>query len=426
MRFSGILWGLFGLAVLTLFGTVEYYKSHSASYSRQRIARNYPISKGAVLQAMDETKAFMTYPSDVSFNVNGRTEKVVVQYAFDSRLQEAMHSVIRSYRPDYAAFVALDPETGRVLSMISLSQKGEEEGNLALRATFPSASVFKVVTAAAAIAEKNFSANTIIPFNGTNHTLYKKNILKDRITRWTRYMTLKEAFARSVNTVFGKIGAYTLAPAELKDYASRFGFNEKISADVPMEQGRAEVSDDPWERAEAASGFTKENTMSPLQGALIAATISNNGTMMEPYVIQSVHAQDGTELYEASPRVVKESVDPRTASEIRKLMQETVNSGTSKKSFRRFFKGLYADLEVGGKTGTLTGNHPPGKYDWFVGFANGKDQKIAIAALTIHKKYWTVKSSQIARIAIEKYFKLPPEPIVAGSNADRVVAGAGW
>jgi beta-lactamase class D len=60
---------------------------------------------------------------------------------------------------------------------------------------------------------------------------------------------------------------------------------------------------------------------------------------------------------------------------------------------------------VGGKTGSLTGLDPEGKYDWFVGFASHGDQRIAVAALTIHRKLWRVKSSYLARKAIENYFK---------------------
>ena len=62
------------------------------------------------------------------------------------------------------------------------------------------------------------------------------------------------------------------------------------------------------------------------------------------------------------------------------------------------------DLEVGGKTGSLTGNHPKGKYDWFVGYAKRGDRSLGLAVLTIHEEKWTVKSSYLASKAIEQYF----------------------
>jgi len=289
--------------------------------------------------------------------------------------------------------------------MVSYTHRNDINEHLALRATFPSASVFKVVTAAAAIAERNFSANTVIPFNGRNHTLYRSHILKTKINRWTRYITLKEAFARSVNTVFARLGAFNVGAEELRDYAGRFGFNRQIASDMPIQQGKALIEDDAWTLAEAASGYTRENTMSPLQGALIAATVANDGVMMEPYVVNSVHRGDGTQIYSAAPKIAGKSLDKDTAGEIRTLMRETVRKGTSRGSFRGFSRGRFALVDVGGKTGSLTGLDPRGKYDWFVGFAQYGGRKIAVAALTVHEKLWRVKSSYLARRSFEAYFK---------------------
>jgi cell division protein FtsI/penicillin-binding protein 2 len=274
-----------------------------------------------------------------------------------------------------------------------------------LRASFPSASVFKVVTAAAAISEEKLSADTVIPVNGRYHTLYRSQVLKDKVTPWTRYVTLRDAFARSVNSAFGKLGVRSVGAEKLREYAERFGFNQIITSDVPIEIGRALISDDPWDVAEAASGYTRDNTMSPLHGALIAAAVANDGMMMEPFVVQSAHKEDGSTVYSATPREIKRVVDPSAAAEIRELMRQTVASGTSRSSFRGFFKGQFSDLNVGGKTGSLTGMDPPGKYDWFVGFAEGGNTRLAVAAMTVHKKYWRVKSSYLARRAIERYFR---------------------
>jgi cell division protein FtsI/penicillin-binding protein 2 len=365
----------------------------------------FGLTKKKIAQAIRNTGTFHQFPGEIELPIEGKPERAIVQYAFDPNLQEEMTDLFRDYRPDYGSFVAVDASTGRVLAMISYSHGSKLDENLALKATFPSASVFKVVTAAAAIAERNFSADTVIPFNGRNHTLYRSNVLKNTINRWTRYMTLKEAFARSVNTVFGRIGAYTVGAAELREYASRFGFNRAIAADVPLEEGRANIPDDAWEVAEAASGFTQDNTMSPLQGAMIAAAIVNDGVMMEPYAVQSIHRVDGTQVYEAHTRMAGTAVDSGTAAEIRALMRETVTRGTSRGSFKGFFRRELQSINVGGKTGSLTGHDPKGKYDWFVGYAENGPHKIAMAALTVHEKLWRVKSSYLARRAIENYFK---------------------
>lgn len=372
----------------------------------EMFAANHGLTKGALAQILGDAGTIQRFPNEVELSVDDNKIKAIVQYSFDAELQESMEDLFKLYRPDYGAFVAIDAKTGRVLSMVSFSNgRTDVKDNLALRATFPSASVFKVVTAAAAIAERNFSANTVIPFNGRNHTLYKSHILKNNITRWTRYMTLRDAFAKSVNTVFGKIGAFSVGAEDLRIYADRFGFNRTIAADMPVQVGKAVISDDPWALAETASGYTQDNTMSPLHGALIAAAIVNDGVMMEPYAIESVHNQEGLELYRAQPKVETRSVDSATAAEIRALMRETVVRGTSSRSFRGFSRSKYQEINVGGKTGSLTGLDPKGKYDWFVGFADNGDQKLAIAALTVHEKYWRVKSSYLARRAVESYYK---------------------
>lgn len=358
--------------------------------------------------AITTSGGFRALPTELQ--LEGVQEPLIVQYSLDSSLQKTMENLFKDYKPDYGAFVAIDAVTGRVLALVSYdgpSRYRPESGqdHLALRASFPSASVFKVVTAAAAIAEKSFSADTVIPYNGRNHTLYRSNVLKENYNRWTRYITLREAFARSVNSVFGKIGVFVLSPESLRDYANRFGFNRKIAGDIPAEEGRALIGDDQWAIAEAASGFTRENRMSPLQGALIAAAIVNDGVMMEPWMVGSLHQQDGTKVYEALPKVATATVDARTAREMRHLMRETVRRGTSRGSFRRFGRGLEDTVEVGGKTGSLTGDDPPGKYDWFVGYADSGPTRIAVAALTVHEKFWRVKSSYLARRAFEHYFR---------------------
>ena len=379
------------------------------------------LTKGKLAEALADSTNFFHFPTEVDLAddlhmAGHKPVHAIVEYSFDSKLQDTMEQTFRAYGPDYGAFVALDAKTGRILSMVSYTRDPSIQGNLALKATFPSASVFKVVTAAAAIEQDKFDANTVIPFAGANHTLYRHNVFGTKTNRWTRYSTLREAFAKSINTVFGKIGAYNLRPQQLRLYADRFGFNRTISSDVQVQQGHAPIPEDPWGVAEAASGYTRDNTMSPLQGALIASAIVNDGVMMEPYLVQSVYHTDGTPMYAAQPTVSSATVDPATAQEIRKLMRETLINGTCQRAFHGFHKGLCSLIDVGGKTGSLSGLNPKGRYDWFVGFADDGGEKIAFASLTIHKEFWRVKSSYLARKAIETYFKNKAKAVVTNAR----------
>jgi peptidoglycan glycosyltransferase len=348
-----------------------------------------------------------SFPSSFKFSIDGTDTQAKVQYTLHEPSQAMMQKLLGQYKPDYGAFVAMDAKTGRVLSMVSFSEKHAGLENLTLRASFPSASIFKVITASAAIDMNKAAPGTIVPFNGGFHTLYKKNVESTLINKWTRKITMREAFAKSVNTFFSKLGLFYVGPQNLQMYAERYFFNHAIRADVPVQVGMAKFSsDDPWSVATAASGYTRDNTMSPLQGALIAAAVANDGVMMEPFLVENLTNNAGEMFYQGEPRQASVVVEPQSAENLRELFKQTVRSGTSRKSFRQTVKrSLYDDIEFGGKTGSLTGKDPVGKVDWFVGYARYHDQRIAVAALTVNEKKWKVKSSMLANLFFQKYFK---------------------
>lgn len=346
------------------------------------------------------------FPETYTFTIGSEPKQAKVQYTLDDALQAQMSKLMGQYKPDYGAFVALDARTGRILSMVSYSNRSKSE-NLTLRATFPSASIFKVVTASAAIDLNKASPDTVVPFNGGLHTLYKRNVESQKETRWTTRMTMREAFARSVNVFFSKLGLFYVGPRNLALYAERFLFNHPIRADVPVQSGHAYISnDDPWSVAEAASGYTRINTMSPVQGALIAAAVANDGVMMEPFVVEQLFDEKGETIYRGQPRQASVVIEPQSAEPLRELFQQTVRSGTSRRSFRQVVRRRsYDEVEFGGKTGSLMGMDPKGKCDWFVGYARYRDRRVAVAALTVNEKKWKVKSSVLAKLFFQGYLK---------------------
>lgn len=406
------LYGVLGVTALTAVAWSTLVRDARGTSADEKRSADQAFKKKLVAAIRPSVQsADLDLPLQVNLEGKKNSEKddsnrVVVHYTIDDELQATMERLYKQYRPDYGAFAAVDPDTGAVLAMVSHANDPAIRENLALRATFPSASIFKVVTAAAAISKTGLSPESVIPFTGANHTLYKSHILRSPSnTRWTRHMTLREAFARSVNTVFGRIGAHRLGAGPLREFANRFGFDQDLGGDLPVQMGRAEIQDDAWELAEAASGYTKDNTMSPIQGALIAAAVVNGGRLMEPHLVAKAFSQDGTEVYEARPRQLFQSVDEKTAEEMKELMRETITKGTSRKTFRGFAKGIFRATDVGGKTGSLTGENPKGKVDWFVGYADHRGKRIAVAALTINQKLWRVKSSWLARRSMETYIK---------------------
>jgi penicillin-binding protein A len=399
---SGALVLFLGLCVLSLYQFITLRKeTHSHRQEEER-----KLTLAQISAALKDENLQDGLPTKLNLKDGSNVLSVFPEYTIDPDLQESMVKLFKQYNPDYGAFVAIEAQTGKVLSLISYNPKDPGTvGHFALRATFPSASVFKVVTAAAAIAERKLHPDSLISFNGRSHTLYKSQLFKEQANRWTRTITLKEAFAKSVNTVFGKIGVFNLGPSELKTYADRFGFNRPILSDLPFEAGKATISEDPFEVAESASGYTLENRMSPIQGALIASTIVNDGMMMSPYIVEKLRDEKGEVVFMGLPHLAETVLDATTADQMKELFRETVRAGTSQKSFRGFSKGSFSDMDVGGKTGSLTGDEPEGKYDWFVGYGRRGNTRVAFASLTISKAYWKVKSAYLTRRAIESYFK---------------------
>jgi peptidoglycan glycosyltransferase len=367
----------------------------------------YSISRHSISTALAKPMADNEFPETLPLTIGDTPTQVTARYTIDFDEQMAAEKLIESYKPDYAAFVALNAVTGQVLTIVSYTREPSDLGNLALRSSFPAASVFKIVTAAAALDEKKATPETEISFNGANHTLYRHNITDTRENRWTRKMTLKEAFAKSVNTVFGKLGM-TVTPPQLRAYAQRFQFNRFLASDIPVQPSQFLLPEEnPWVVAEVASGFNRYVTISPVQGAMMAAAAANDGKLMTPYLIEQLTSDKGVVLYKTEPQEASIAMSPEAATALRAMMVETVERGTSRKTFRRLLRRPAAsEIEMGGKTGSLTGANPKGKYDWFVGFARNNEERIAVAALTINEKNWRVKSSFLAQAFFENHFDI--------------------
>jgi len=373
-----------------------------------------PVTAGELARVLTDPVSRNVYPTRLEVGRGQDRIDTRVEYSFDPGLQATAEGIFERYKPDYGTFVALDPESGRVLAMTSYTKSDEGIGNLAVRASFPAASVFKIVTAAAGLDQDILSPGTIIPFNGKSTALYKKHVLRHKNNKWTRNPTLVDAFAKSINPVFGRIGVFQVGAPRLAQYAREFGFNRSLDSDIDVPTSAMVLDvEDEWAVAEAASGYTQNNKLSPIHGAMMAAAIANDGIMMQPHMVSALRDDAGEVVYEPTWSVAGQPISSQTASEMRELMQATVKRGSARKPFRGFFRGKHSDIEVGGKTGTLTGADPQGRNDWFVGYAIRGDRRIAFAALCVNVEKWTVKSGRIARMAIESWFDEPQKVAAA-------------
>lgn len=367
------------------------------------------LSKGSIADALTKHALENRFPKKMLFDQPDGDKTVgQVQYTFAPKTHQDMANVYLKYQPDYACFVAIDVETGAIINLTSFIKSEEDVyDNLVMRSDYPAASVFKMITAAASLDTGKVLPSTIIPFNGKSTTLYKKQVLSHKDNKWTRRLTFKESFAKSVNPVFGQIGIQKLGAKTLNAYANRFGFDQVLQSDFNLSPSKVALDfDSDFEIAEAASGYTTDITLSPIHAAQMAAIVANDGKMVTPYMVQGVTDKNGKILYK--PQVAgssKEVISAQAAKYLRSLMQETARIGSARSSFRGLDRyKVYKGMEIGGKTGSLTGYSPKGRHDWFVGYAEKNGHKVAYASLIINKEKWYVRSAYVARQFIYHYF----------------------
>ncbi len=326
--------------------------------------------------------------------------------SIDIPLQQFILKKMKRSTSRYIGIVTMDPLTGRILTMAGYD-KTDPFGNPCLNNRFPAASIFKIVTAAAAIEKCGFSAQSGFKYNGRKHTLYKIQ-LKERTNKYTNRITLKNSFAQSVNPVFGKLGAIYIGKNALEEYADSFGFNDQIGFEIAMSESLMHISDDPYNWAEIACGFNRDTRISPIHGALIASVIINKGELVEPTIVDRIADAKDRTIYRGKVTLVRHSIKPATSRALTNLMETTIRSGTCRKSFRGYKRDrVLSKLNIGGKTGTIDNKTHDARYDWFIGFAEEKDgpEKIAISVVVAHEKYIGTRASQYARLIMKEFFR---------------------
>ena len=348
----------------------------------------------------------ITSAQDNSFEVQANGKRLQVQTSIDPSLQNYLIKKLDRKNSSQIAIVAMAPEDGRVLTLVGYD-KADPLKNPCTESAFPAASIFKIITAAAAIEKCNLHLDSVLKFNGRKHTLYRSQ-LKEKTNKYTNKISLKNAFAKSVNPVFGKLGALYLGKDELESYARAFGFNQPINFEISLSPSETVITDEPYQWAEIASGFNRQTKMSPVHGALIAATIFNQGKLIEPTVVDRIVGENELELYRGRPATINQAIAPDTSIALHKLMTATTRSGTVRGAVRRYRRDkIISRLEIGGKTGTINNKTDDVKYDWFVGYAQDKDGdgKLVLSVLVAHEKYIGIRATQYAMMAFKQYFK---------------------
>jgi peptidoglycan glycosyltransferase len=360
-------------------------------------------------EASPLSKLDMLHLSVRDGSVFASTARGLARLTLDADLQSFAQATLRRYRFPQAAVVVMDVSSGMLLAYVSESQSdGAPPRDLCTQALAPSASVFKIVTAAALIEEAHLGPDTKQCYSGGEERIVAANLTSDpRRDRWCT--TLAGAFGRSINTVFARLAAEHLEPGQLEAMAHRFGYGEPLAFDLPVEESTIRVPDDRLEFARTAAGFWN-STLSPLGAAEMSTTIARDGEAVQPVLVRDVTSSSGAVLWSSAPKasILRRAVAPEVAEQIATMMTHTVTEGTSYHAFHdRSGAAFLPGIAVAGKTGTLTDGANHRYYTWFTGFAPlrpSETPQVAIAALVVNGPTWQVKANVVAREVLRQYF----------------------
>jgi peptidoglycan glycosyltransferase len=323
-----------------------------------------------------------------------------VQLTINSKAQDAAYDGLTALPGDVqGAVVAIEPSTGKILALASTPtydpnrlashNLGEVETtykrlladprqpllNRAIQTTLPPGSTFKLVTAAAALESGNYDPQSRVPGGSvldlpqTTHDLHNENGSSCGGTQ----ITLTQALEVSCNVSFGWLGLQ-LGDDELRAQAEKFGFGQHYLDDLSPQA----ISRFPGNLTEPEKALTAigqfDVAATPLQMAMVAAGIANQGMVMKPYLVDEVQSSDYEVLNRTSPTEFSQAISAQTAGALTTMMESVVEVGTGQAA-------RIPGIKVAGKTGTAqsTPDRPP--YAWFVSFAPADDPKVAVAVL---------------------------------------------
>ncbi|HEY5147836.1 MAG TPA: penicillin-binding transpeptidase domain-containing protein, partial [Polyangiaceae bacterium] len=270
-----------------------------------------------------------------------------------------------------------------------------------------SASVFKIVTAAALVEDAHLGPDTKQCYSGGEQRINTLDLVDDpQRDRWCT--TLAGAMGRSINTVFARLARQHLAPPQLEAMARRFGYGQPFAFDVPVQPSTLRVPSEPLEFARTAAGFWN-TTLSPLEAVELSGIVAREGEAVRPSVVDKVVVGDAVAWSAPDGPVTRRVVTRETAAQLATMMEHTVSEGTSWRAFHDGKGGAFLPgVTVAGKTGTLTDAETKRYYTWFTGYAPSHPQpgvrQVAVAVLVVNGPAWQVKANVIARDVLRAYF----------------------
>jgi penicillin-binding protein A len=367
--------------------------------------------------------------------ISGKPKKgATIGLTINSVAQQAAYNALAAQKMQ-AGVVALNPQTGAVLAMASYptfdpnqyatlsgTQLNKADAryranpsqpllNRAINDTFPPGSTFKIVTSSAAFSTGRYTPNTPVfaptrlQLPGVTQPLI--NFDGEACNNGSNpggngKVPLIYAFTVSCNTVFGNLGM-TLGGSKLQQQANAFGMNNaNLNIPLPVTASNFPLYKDPAQTAGAAIG-QESDTVTPLQEAMFASAVANNGTLMKPYMVDKVTAPDLTAVTTTAPTPLSQPLSATAASDVKQLMI-TVTQSPSGTAHATAFD---PNIVIAAKTGTAqTGINNSGLDDAvFTCFAPANNPKIAVGVVVRGGGLGADASAPIAVAIIKAYLK---------------------
>lgn len=289
----------------------------------------------------------------------------------------------RKFKARGASVVVMDPRTGEVLAMANRptyepnhpeKSSADSRRNRALCDMFEPGSVFKIVTASAALEENRFSeSDRFFCENGSYRVA--SHILHDHHPHG--WLTFSDVFSESSNIGTTKI-AQAIGADIVYKYARLFGFGSSLGIDMPGEISGVLKEPRRWSKTSiGAVPIGQEVGVTALQLAGAISAIANDGVLMKPFVVKCIQQRGGEIIKEFRPQEIMRVVSSRTASRVKDILVLATEKGTGKLA-------RPPDFKAAGKTGTAQKIEPNGAYSHrkyiasFIGFAPSDEPLVAV------------------------------------------------
>ncbi len=326
----------------------------------------------------------------------------------DVTLQEAAYNALGSSK---GAVVVIEPSTGKILAMVSKPDfnpgtvssdwdmlNSSEESVLLNRATqglYAPGSTFKILTTLEYMRENNgysgysYDCEGSIEEEGTTIHCYAGKVHGE--------LDLRDSFAYSCNSSFCNLGLQ-LDVSKFRTTAKELLFNKKLPSDLASSKSTFALEEGDGAAAEMMTAMGQGQTqVSPYHMALITSAIANNGTLMKPYLIDSVTNYTGTIIDKTEPEEYADLMTANEAAQLKDYMTSVVEYGTASVLAGQSYSAA-------GKTGTAEYSSDKSKdHSWFVGISNVENPDIAISVI-IEGSDGSSKAVNVAKAVFDAYY----------------------